>query len=322
MQKSNRTLPAGISFYNFRCLNNIRCKLNELEHSAAGYGKFGVSLILPLLLLVSCHKIQPIAKPHHPLLRQNSGKEVLALLWEQDDKIWGLKAQAEITLETAGERKWFKAALLVQKPAYLRLELFNQFGQPIQFLVANQERILLYIPITRQAIEASPSGFNLYRLCGIRLELPELVSLLLGQLPWDRKSDNPNSSPAPNLSYLTSEKAYLLEVDYPQRRYKLFLDAWELWLRRLLIEKGSQRMEIAWERFTPLGGTYLPTRLKFAFPQDNTTVEIAYTRPETNFRFDPKLFRLTLPYGVELIHLSSSNGYPRRRPVTSQKVEV
>jgi len=200
-----------------------------------------------------------------------------------------------------GEEQNFKAAILLQKPTSLRVELYNFLFQPFQFLLTNEKEFMVYVPGRAKALVGAPVSLNVYRFLHMRMELPELVCLLLGQVDW------PAEGSSLRLFHLPQEDVYVLELCTPQEGcpYRVFLDPYTLRIQRLIrSDTQTQRYwEVKWSGFVSLGGDEIPTQVELIRPQERVRLKLTYNTPEIGMDLGAENFHLELPPDVELIQL-------------------
>ena len=92
-------------------------------------------------------------------------------------------ATARIDLSTAQGHYPLRAALILQRPSYLRLEVLPVIGTPDFFLSASPEEMRIWIPSQNEFYAGSPSARNMTRFLPWTLDLEDLVMILSGSYP-------------------------------------------------------------------------------------------------------------------------------------------
>jgi hypothetical protein len=72
-------------------------------------------------------------------------------------------ATAEIDLKTEQGHYPVRAALIMQKPSYLRLEILPVIGTPDLYLAATPDHLQIFIPSREEFYSGKPSAENLAR---------------------------------------------------------------------------------------------------------------------------------------------------------------
>jgi len=98
-------------------------------------------------------------------------------------RVTSVQGTARVAVESPREAGSFEAWLAVEKPAKVRIEVLDFFGNPAAVLVAREGRFSLFD--ARNAVfyrgEATPE--NLSRLLPLPVAVPELATLLCGSAP-------------------------------------------------------------------------------------------------------------------------------------------
>ena len=94
-----------------------------------------------------------------------------------------VSAIVQIDLVTPGAYYPAKAALLLKKPAYLRLELLPLMGPPDFFLAANLREMKILVPGKGEFYQGQPSGHNLSRFLPWQFDLEDMVAIFAGGYP-------------------------------------------------------------------------------------------------------------------------------------------
>lgn len=90
---------------------------------------------------------------------------------------------ARIEFKIHSERRLLKAAMMMRRPAHLRLESIPLFGPPDFFLSLEAGEIRVYIPAKEAFYIDRATEENLSRFLPLALPAVEIVSLLMGRLP-------------------------------------------------------------------------------------------------------------------------------------------
>ncbi len=97
-----------------------------------------------------------------------------------------LTVTARIEIKRLSERHVMKAALMMKRPAHLRLESIPLFGPPDFFLSIEAGEIRVFIPGKETFYVDRATEGNLSRFFPLALPAAETVSLLMGRLPETR----------------------------------------------------------------------------------------------------------------------------------------
>lgn len=97
------------------------------------------------------------------------------------------KSLAKIDLTTPDDYYQVKAALILKRPAYLRLELLPLIGTPDFFLTAKPGKMTVYIPSQKEAYGGRPTHANLKRFLPWPMNIDEMIMVLTGSFPSGRE---------------------------------------------------------------------------------------------------------------------------------------
>ena len=94
-----------------------------------------------------------------------------------------LSAIAQIDLVTKQGYQPVRAALVIKKPSYLRLELLPVIGTPDFFLAATPVGKSIFIPSKGEFYRGKPTGANLAQFLSWNFNIEEIVMILSGAYP-------------------------------------------------------------------------------------------------------------------------------------------
>ena len=94
-----------------------------------------------------------------------------------------LSAAAEIDLVSPGGYYPARAALIIKKPSYLRLELFPPIGPPDFFLATTPHEMKILLPAKGEFYQGKPTGHNLSRFLPWQFNIEDIVAIFAGTYP-------------------------------------------------------------------------------------------------------------------------------------------
>jgi hypothetical protein len=94
-----------------------------------------------------------------------------------------LSAAARIDLVTPAGHYPAKAALIIRKPSYLRLELLPPIGPPEFFLTTTPEEMKIILPAKGEFYRGKPTGYNLSRFLPWQFNIEDIVAIFSGGYP-------------------------------------------------------------------------------------------------------------------------------------------
>ena len=206
-------------------------------------------------------------------------------------------ATARIEINHQGERYPLKIAVMMKRPAFLRVESIPLLGPPDFFLSVAKDELRVYLPGKNAFYTGRAVPQNISRFFPIFLPAAEMISLMMGIAP-----DNREESPA--LRGEQEETYYRVDGYASDRRTR------SLWIdpsgsRLVRIRKFTERETVAheavFEEHVLVGKSFIPQRLTIT-GDGMAAVSLRYTdlRP---IAADPESFPLPLPQGITPILL-------------------
>lgn len=207
-----------------------------------------------------------------------------------------LTVTARIEIRSEGQRHLFKAALMMKRPAQLRLVSFPVLGPPDFFLSIDAGELRVFSP------GADGGGFyrgratarNMLRFFPLALPASDMVSLLTGQPP--------QMGEAASLRGSWDDGLYRVDqVLAGVGMRSLWIDPGGHLLRRVRAfdEGGTLAYTAELEDFAPLGSGVVPRRVTLA--TENASLTLRYT--EYSLAKEEEPFALPVPEGVVPIAL-------------------
>jgi hypothetical protein len=94
-----------------------------------------------------------------------------------------LNGIAQIDLAAPGSYYTARAALILKKPSYLRLELLGPMGPPDFFLAATPQKMEIIIPAKAEFYQGAPTGSNLSRFLPWQFDIQDIVAIFACSYP-------------------------------------------------------------------------------------------------------------------------------------------
>ena len=82
-----------------------------------------------------------------------------------------------------------KAALIIKKPSYLRLEILPVIGTPDFLLAASPEKMSIFIPSKEKFYYGQPTGANLRKFIHWQFNIEDIVMIFAGTYPSLKEKD-------------------------------------------------------------------------------------------------------------------------------------
>ena len=208
-----------------------------------------------------------------------------------------LTATARIEINHQGERYPLKIAVMMKRPAFLRVESIPLLGPPDFFLSVAKDELRVYLPEKNAFYTGRAVPQNISRFFPIFMPAAEMISLLMGIAP-----DNREESPV--LRGEQEEKYYRVDEYASDRRTRsLWIDPSGNRLVRIrtFAEGETVVYEAAFAEHAPVGEGFMPQRLTIT-GDGMAALSLRYTdlRP---IAADPESFPLPLPEGITPILL-------------------
>lgn len=219
--------------------------------------------------------------------------EILSRTMNGTDRI---VATAQIDLTTAAGHHPVRAALILQKPSYLRLEMLPVIGTPDFFLTATPDEMRIFIPSQGEFYLGKPSAKNLAHFLPWALNIEDIVMIFSGAYP---------ALSGKNLSYEGYVEGNLLRVDMKASAGGSQI----IWLERngrmvKFVQNGSDGREIysvQYEDYEP--GSTLAEKITIKMADNMTSVSVKYSDLKVEKTTDLSVFELPIPSGIKIIKL-------------------
>lgn len=242
-----------------------------------------------LLFALTCgcagHVMVAASKPPDSL-------QTLSRMIQETDRII---ATAQIDLMTVQGHYPVRAALILQKPSYFRMEMLPVIGTPDFFLTSKPDDLRVYIPSRNEFYSGKPSAENLGRFLSWAMNVEDMVMIFSGAHPL---------LTGENLSYESYAEGHLLRVEM-----KTSSCSQVIWIGQdgkivKLVRNGSDGREtysVQYEDYEP--GSPLAGKITVKMADDVTSISVRFTDVKKEKATDLSIFELPVPAGIKTIHL-------------------
>lgn len=211
-----------------------------------------------------------------PGLQATSAAALLESLDARRDATTSLRARARVRAGLASV--WAREAVLVQRPASVRMDVMSPFG--LALAVGTEGPMLWVYPASRGVrYEGEASAANLSRFLGAPVSVPDLVDILLGVAPARTPTAEPRLA--------RQGEEWAVTVDFADGVQTLWFSATSLDLVRAEeAREGVVTMRLGF-------GDYrdgFPHTIEVAAPLSGAGASLAYDQVERNAALDPSLF--------------------------------
>jgi outer membrane lipoprotein-sorting protein len=205
-----------------------------------------------------------------------------------------LSALVEIELAIPGGNYPSKAALIIKKPSYMRLELLPPIGTPDFFLTATPEKMKILLPSERNFYEGEPSARNLARFLRWQFNIEDIVAILTSTYPPLKETAT--------FSARSEGNAVRIEIEAPSGKSQA------IWVEanRLvkLVRRDDKRVELYSVSFEDHEeGSGLARKITIKMADGITSLCIKYSDIKIEETADLSIFDLNIPAGFRTILL-------------------
>lgn len=249
-----------------------------------------ILLFILLILVYGCAAGKRVSLPFGP---PEKSLAIVAPVLQETDRI---VATAEIDLKTEQGHYPVRAALIVQKPSYLRLEILPVIGTSDLYLSATPDHLQIFIPSREEFYTGKPSAENLARFLPWGFNIEDIVMILSCGFPTAFGKDSARAS---------DQEDGLTRLDL--KSSSGFSQT--LWLDRngrveKLIRHGPDGREILQVRYEDYAAESGPAGKITVIRTDHVTrISVKYTDLKVVKSIDYNIFELPVPAGIQQISL-------------------
>lgn len=253
--------------------------------------RYGILLLLLIMTLGSI--LTGCAGRRVPIISGSeylSPEAALRALAPSDPGGRTITVTARMEINSRGERHLLKAALMMRRPAHLRLESIPLFGPPDFFLSIDAGEIRVFLPGKEAFYADRATEGNLSRFFPLALPASEIVSLLMGRLPETEETVS---------SWRGEWEDGMYRVDQYRAGEKirsLWIDPAGDLLRRIRTFTGGENIAYTAEfaEHARAGEGFLPQRLTIT--KEGVSLAVRYT--DIRLDNDGESFALPVPEGI------------------------
>jgi len=252
-----------------------------------------ITAIAPTLFGCAGRRVAPSPPPGSAYTSPEDALRALAAFSVSDQT---LTVTARIEINAHGERRPLKAALMMKRPAQLRLESVPVLGPPDFFLSIDAGELRVFFPGKDGWIfyTGRATARNVHRFFPLALPAADMVSLLMGHPPSIEQASSRRGEWEEGLyrvdRYIAGEKILSLWID----------PVGDLLLRvRAFTEGGNIAYTAEFAEHVSVGTRFLPRR--FTFTGEAVSLTLRYN--EFHLVNDAEPFALPIPEGVVPIPL-------------------
>ncbi len=206
-----------------------------------------------------------------------------------------LKAIAAIQVVTPSGAYPLKLAVLLRRPAMMRVEAIPVLGPPNFYLTIHEGRLKALLPDKNEFYAGPATRENIAMFLPLRIDVESLVSLLMGVPPPVSGKDPPREG--------------AMEGDF----YRIDIREDESLLQSVRVRRadgtlagvdihdgaGKALYRVRYEDPLRSGGFVTPQKIAIVSEEDKTTLTIRYAEIEWTFEEDDSPFELKVPPGAK-----------------------
>jgi len=277
------------------------------NNPSAGFRLPGLSSLFLLLVFLISFLGGCAHDPLHPAAGAGlrlSPEEALETIDLRDSRKNFMRTVAQVVVNTEEGRYPVKLAIIAVKPASLRLEAIPVIGLPNFFLSIHNGIMKVYLPQKGEYYVGPASINNLKSFFPIRLEVHDLVAILMGCRP----TTSPGQT---NLKGYSEGNSYRIDILSGENHalQSLWIDPANSYLTSLekFGKSGEKLLTVHFDEYSRDNDLPMPGRVRFQMPgRDERDISLRYD--DTTFApltsETERLFDLPIPEGVKTIILN------------------
>lgn len=253
---------------------------------------------LCLLLLVFCGcAAAPKMAARMDFASPETALEYLAARIPADAALQAL-ADVRVTVREGEGAYPLKLAVLLKRPASLRVEAIPLFGTPAFFLSVRDQTLRVFLAETRAFYIGRATPDNMARFLPLKMDPADVIAVLTGTC-------SAPVGPDTRLQGRPEGDHYRIDIMEPLKRRSLWVRTTDGFPERLEVYGERQRLYRAhFEEPLHVEGKVLPQKITFVSEGiDGPSVTIRYTEIQLLKAIDPETFDLKTPAGIEPVHL-------------------
>ncbi|HEX8823644.1 MAG TPA: DUF4292 domain-containing protein [Archangium sp.] len=230
-----------------------------------------------------------------PQGRVTQPEELFRLTSAAQTQVVSLQGDGKLRVESPQGSGTVSAFLAVSRPGLLRVEMFDFFNRPIAVLVTDGQRFGLFQSQENKFYQGPATPRNLSRFLPVALPSEELVSVMLGQVPFlpaERKT----------LALDAKQGLYVLTLHRGAVSQVLHIHPKSLRVVRSEV-RGLQTYGLEYDNFKEHGEARLPHEVTLRAPSADTSLGLRYTEITVNESPDLTLFDLSAPEDVPVVEV-------------------
>lgn len=244
--------------------------------------------------LAGCHPRRP------PADLSADPAELLAAVRAAQARVRAVEGRARVAVEAPQGAGSVDQYLAAEKPARVRIESYDFFGNVLSVLAVDGGDLFLYDAREKVLYRGPATPWNVGRFLPVTMSPEELATLLCGSAPLLADARPEAAAPGDGVMVLTLRLGPLSQVldvgaGATVRAARLWTDGKD--------GPTAVGQQVALSSFKDRGGVALPTEATLRAPQARVSVALRWKELAANGALDPGLFRLDPPKGARVVDL-------------------
>ncbi|WNG35978.1 DUF4292 domain-containing protein [Archangium violaceum] len=222
-------------------------------------------------------------------------EELFRLTSAAQDRVATLQGDGKLRVQSPQGSGTVSAYLAASRPGLLRVEMFDFFNRPIAVLVTDGQRFGLFQAQENKYYQGPATPRNLSRFLPIALPSEELVSVMLGKVPF---------IPAERMTLALDNEQGLYVLTLHRGSVAQVLHIHPKYLQVVRSEvRGAPAYGLEYDGFKEKGGVLFPHEVRLVASTADTSLGLRYTDITLNESPDLTLFDLSAPEDVPVVEV-------------------
>ncbi|UCE17757.1 MAG: DUF4292 domain-containing protein [Gemmatimonadota bacterium] len=250
-----------------------------------------------LLLLGQCTPF--FLRP--PLTLDATPEQIIESISDNVDKLIDLEGKVQIRLYAPATRETAVAKLAYRKPDLLKVEVKGFLGVTVANVSVRGDTIWVYYPLSNYLVQGRPTAENFELMTGIRLDIGDLESVILGEAGLAR--DALDSL----VDFHVEGREYVLTFRGDGGGHTHRVEPRRLMVTRsdFFDDQGHLEMRYDYMHYEKFDGLRLPTKIEIHKGTEDHRVLLTLEEGRVNRGISEDRFHMNVPENVERIELSN-----------------
>jgi hypothetical protein len=209
-----------------------------------------------------------------------------------------MQALANIQITTREGRYPLKLAILLKRPAWLRVEAIPLFGPPAFFLSVCDQTLKVFLTEPRAFYISRATMDNVARYLPLKMDPEDMIAILMGTYPTLSGQNR-------SLQGRLEGDHYRIDMGGPLKRQSLWVRMTDGFLERLEVYQDQRSLyQVRFEEPLLMEGAMIPQKITIvAEGEDSASFSIRYADIRFLKTSVPAMFDLEVPPGIKPIYL-------------------